>query len=290
LQKNKSLTILTKTIMKRTNAKMMFISMLLVFALSAYTYNVMAQEAKPAISAEELAKKLSNPVASLISVPFQNNTDVGIGDFNGAKNTLNFQPVIPVGLTSKFNLISRFIVPIVSQYNMTGEGSHQTGLSDAVVSAWVSPAEAKNGLTWGVGPVFLVPIATDDFLGTKKFGVGPTALVLKQTHGWTMGALVNQIWSVAGNADRADVNQMFVQPFLSYNWKSGAGLGGNAEITQNWEGSTTSVFINPTVSAITKLGTQTISLAIGPRIQVAAPDGGKADFGVRAALTFVFPK
>jgi hypothetical protein len=290
LQKNKSLTILANTIMIRTNQKMMFKSMLLVFALSAFTSNVLAQEAKPAVSAEELAKKLSNPVASLISVPFQNNTDVGIGDFNGAKNTLNFQPVIPVGLTSKFNLISRIIVPIISQYNMTGEGSHQTGLSDAVVSAWVSPAEAKNGLTWGVGPVFLVPIATDDFLGTKKYGVGPTALLLKQTHGWTMGALVNQIWSVAGNADRADINQMFIQPFLSYNWKSGAGLGGNAEITQNWEASTTSVFINPTVSAITKLGTQTISLAIGPRIQVAAPDGGKADFGVRAALTFVFPK
>jgi hypothetical protein len=248
-----------------------------------------AQE-KPAVSAEELAKKLSNPVASLISVPFQNNMDLGIGQYNGSKNTLNFQPVIPVGLTSKFNLISRFIIPIVSQYNVTGEGTQQSGLSDAVVSAWVSPAEAKNGLTWGVGPVFLVPIATNDFLGTKKFGVGPTALVLKQTNGWTFGALVNQIWSVAGNADRADVNQMFVQPFLSYNWKSGAGLGGNAEITQNWEGNTTSVFINPTVSGVTKLGKQTVSLAIGPRIQVAAPENSKADFGVRAAITFVFPK
>lgn len=251
---------------------------------------VNAQKTKPPVSAEELAKKLSNPVASLISVPFQNNMDVGIGHFNGSKNTLNFQPVIPISLTAKYNLITRFIIPIVSQHDITSEGISQSGLSDAVVSAWLSPAEAKNGLTWGVGPVFLVPIATNDFLGTKKFGVGPTALVLKQTHGWTFGALVNQIWSVAGASDRAAVNQMFVQPFFSYNWKSGAGLGGNAEITQNWEGKTTSVFINPTISGITKLSTQTVSLAIGPRVQVAAPDGSKADFGVRAALTFVFPK
>ena len=105
-----------------------------------------------------------------------------------------------------------------------------------------------------------------------------------------MGALVNQIWSVAGDTSRSDVSQMFIQPFMSYNWKSGAGLGLNAEITQNWISSTTSVFINPTISGVTKLGKQIVSLAIGPRIQVAAPDGSKADFGVRAAVTFVFPK
>jgi hypothetical protein len=265
-------------------------SILLLIISSAFSGIVLAQESKPPVSAEELAKKLSNPVASLISVPFQNNMDVGIGPYNGSKNTLNFQPVIPISMTAKYNLITRFIIPIVSQHDITGEGTSQSGLSDAVVSAWVSPAEAKNGLTWGVGPVFLVPIATNDFLGTKKFGVGPTALVLKQTHGWTFGALVNQIWSVAGASDRADVSQMFVQPFLSFNWKSGAGLGINAEITQNWIGNSTTVFINPIVTAVTKIGKQTISIVIGPRIQVAAAEGSKADFGVRTALFFVFPK
>jgi hypothetical protein len=127
-------------------------------------------------------------------------------------------------------------------------------------------------------------------LGTKKFGVGPTALILKQTHGWTIGALANQILSVAGDANRSDVNQLFFQPFLTYNWKSGAGLGGNAEITQNWQANTTAAFINPTISGITKLGTQIVSLAIGPRIQVAAPNGNKSALGIRAAVNFVFPK
>jgi hypothetical protein len=251
---------------------------------------LLAQESKPEISAEELAKKLSNPVASLISIPFQNNMDIGIGQHNGSKNTLNFQPVVPITLTSKLNLISRFIIPIVSQRNITGEATSQNGLSDAVVSAWFSPSQPKNGVIWGIGPVFLLPIATNDLLGTEKLGIGPTALILKQASGWTVGGLINQIWSVAGDAARSNVSQMFVQPFMSYNWKSGAGLGLNAEINQNWISSTTSVFINPTISAVTKLGTQITSLAIGPRIQLAGPSGSKADFGVRAAVTFVFPK
>jgi hypothetical protein len=249
-----------------------------------------AQDAKPATSAEELAKKLSNPVAALISVPFQNNMDIGIGQYNGSRNTLNFQPVIPISLSPKLNLVTRYIIPIISQRNITGEGTSQNGLADAVVSAWFSPAEAKNGLVWGVGPVLLLPIATNDMLGTKKWGVGPTALVLKQFNGWTLGALANQIWSFAGDANRSNVNQMFVQPFMSYNWKSGAGLGLMSEITQNWTLSTTSAYIIPSITAVTKLGSQIVSLVIGPRFQIAAPDESKADFGVRAAVLLVFPK
>jgi len=265
-------------------------TLLLLFIFPFVSEILFAQETKPVKTAGELAKELSNPIASLISVPFQNNTDFGIGQYNGVRNILNLQPVIPVHLSSKLNLITRVVLPFITQYNITNEGSYQCGLSDAVASAFLSPAISKKGLTWGVGPVFLLPVATDTMLGTKKFGVGPTAVILGQIKGWTIGALVNQIWSVAGNKDRPDVNQMFVQPFISYNWKSGAGVGLNAEMTQNWQASTTSVFINPTLSGITKLGKQTISLAIGPRIQVAAPSGSKADFGVRAVLIFVFPK
>ena len=265
------------------------LSLLLIFLIT-FTGILKAQDAKPEVSAEEQAKKLSNPVAALISVPFQNNTDIGIGQYNGSRNTLNFQPVIPISLSPKLNLITRYIIPVISQNDITGDGISQNGLGDAVVSAWFSPSEAKNGLVWGIGPVLLLPIATNDMLASKKFGVGPTALVLKQFSGWTLGALVNQIWSVAGDANRSDINQMFVQPFMSYNWKSGAGLGINSEITQNWTSSSTSVFINPIITAVTKVGTQIVSLGIGPRIQVAAPEGNKAAFGVRAAVTLVFPK
>jgi hypothetical protein len=238
----------------------------------------------------ELAKKLANPVASLINVPFQNNTDVGIGEYNGYKNTLNVQPVIPITLSKKLNLITRYIFPVVSQKNITGKGTSQAGLGDATISGFFSPSEAKNGFVWGVGPVFLVPTATNEFLGGKKFGIGPSALALLQKHGMTIGALVSQTWSVAGDEDRSDVNFLYLQPFFTYNWKSGAGLGVMAEITQNWEAGTTTAFIDPYISGVTKLGKQIVSLMIGPRIQVASPNGNGADFGVRAALFLVFPK
>lgn len=262
---------------------------LLIFTCVLITGAINAQD-KPAESAADLAKKLANPIASLISVPFQNNTDVGIGTNNGSRNTLNFQPVIPISISQKWNLISRVVLPIISQQDITAPGIKQSGLSDALVSAFFSPSEAKNGLTWGVGPAILVPTATDKFLGAEKLGVGPTAVILKQSNGWTYGALVNQIWSVAGSNDRVDVSQMFVQPFFAYNWKSGAGLGGNFEITQNWEGNSTAVFFNPSINGITKLGSQMVQLAVGPRIPLAVPSNSRPDFGVRAVLNFVFPK
>jgi hypothetical protein len=249
------------------------------------------EELKPAADdAAAIAKKLANPIGALISVPFQNNTDIGIGDFNGSRNTLNFQPIVPLSLGAKYSLITRYILPVIAQYDITGEGTQEAGLSDALVSGWLSNAVVKNGFVWGVGGAFLVPTATNDFLGTKKFGVGPTVIALQQKSGWTYGVLMNQIWSVAGDEDRSDVNQMYLQPFITHNWKSGAGLTVNSETTLNWEANTTNAFINIMAGGLTKFGKQLVQLQIGPRIQVAASEGGKSAFGVRAAAIFVFPK
>jgi len=158
------------------------------------------------------------------------------------------------------------------------------------VSGWLSNNVVKNGIVWGVGAAFLVPTATNELLGTKKFGTGPTIIVLQQKHGWTYGLLANQVWSVAGDENRADVNQMYLQPFITHNWKSGAGLTVNTEMTQNWEAGTTNAFINVMAGGLTKFGNQLVQLQIGPRIHVAAPEGSKSRFGVRSALIFVFPK
>lgn len=261
----------------------------LVILFTGITSIISAQEAEGS-DAAELAKKLSNPIASLISVPIQNNTDVGIGEFNGSRNTLNIQPVLPISLSPKLNLVARWVQPVISQFNITGDGNHESGLGDAVVSTFLSPAISKGGLTWGVGPVFLIPTGTNEYLTNKKFGIGPTAVVLYQTKGKTIGLLVNQIWSIAGDEDRGDVNQMFFQPFFVYNWKTGAGIGANLEITQNWQASATTVWFNPNISAVTSLGKQKTQFLIGPRINLAAPDGNKANFGVRGQVVFLFPK
>lgn len=248
-----------------------------------------AQE-KPGASAQDIAVKLNNPVANLISVPFQNNVDHGIGKYNGSKYTLNFQPVIPFALNSKLNLITRYIIPIVDQHDVTGENKNEFGLSDATISAFFSPSGSKNGWIWGAGPAFLVPIGTDDLLSTRKWCVGPTALILRQAKGLTYGFLTNQLWSVAGEENRDNVNQLFFQPFFAYNWKSGAGLTMNSEMTFNWQNNTTTIFLNPIITGVTKLGKQAASLGIGPRFPLTAPSGSKPDFGLRAVITFVFPQ
>ena len=231
--------------------------------------------------AADLAKQLANPIASLISVPLQNNTDFGIGTLDGSRNTLNIQPVVPLRLNENINLITRMVLPLIRQDNITGTGETQSGFGDAVVSAFLSPAEMKNGFTWGAGPAFLLPVGQSD-LTFDIFGIGPTAVALKQHNGFTYGALINQIWG-------DDLSQMFLQPFLVHNWPSGAGAGANFEMTQNWTADQTTLWFNPFVNAVTSIGKQKVQLGAGPRFNLAAPDGGKADWGVRTIVIFLFP-
>lgn len=252
--------------------------------------NVVAQETPPKAgsTAQELADKLANPVASLISVPFQNNINYGIGPYNGSKYTINFQPVIPFKLSENLNLITRYVIPIVDQRDITGENTHQFGLSDATVTAFFAPKSKK--LIYGFGPAFLVPTATDKLLGTEKFGIGPSVLLMHQGKGLSVGFIANQIWSVAGNKDRTDFNEFYTQIFLSHSYKSGASLGINAEITQNWQGNTTMVSLNPSIGAVTKLGSQVVQFAVSPLIPIVGPKELRPDWGLRVVLAFVFPE
>lgn len=238
--------------------------------------------------AHELAKKLSNPVASLISVPFQSNFDFGMGSGSGWRYTMNFQPVIPVALNSKWNLISRTILPVIHQHNVAGTGT-QSGLGDITQSLFFSPREPKRFI-WGVGPALLIPTATNDLLGTEKFGIGPTVLVLKQQNAWTYGALTNHIWSVAGSDDRASVNSTFIQPFLAYNTRDAWTYTVNAEMSYDWTGNHWSIPLHFQVSKLTRFGKHPVSFGGALRCWATSPAGGPENCGFRFIVTPLFPR
>ncbi|BCH20574.1 hypothetical protein MesoLjLc_03510 [Mesorhizobium sp. L-8-10] len=239
----------------------------------------------------DLAKQLSNPVASLISVPFQFNYDSGFGPNDGDKVTLNIQPVIPISLNEDWNIISRTILPVIWQDDIAGPSGTQSGLGDTVQSLFFSPkAPGPGGIIWGAGPAFLIPTGTDPLLGGDKWGAGPTGVVLKQTGPWTYGMLANHIWSFAGPEARPDVNSTFLQPFVSYTTADAWTFALNTESTYDWTNEAWSVPVNFMISKLVKFGHQPVSLQAGVRYWAETPEGGPDGFGARAAVTFLFPK
>jgi hypothetical protein len=253
-------------------------------------------QGSPAVSEREreieLAKKLANPIASLISLPLQYNYDRNIGpDDEGSRSVLNVQPVIPIPLGEDWSLITRTIVPLIDQQAIPAKGHSRAGFGDVLASQFFSPqTPAAGGWIWGVGPVELLPTATDETLGGEKWGLGPTAVVLKQAGPWTFGALVNHVWSVGGDGDRDDVNATFMEPFVSFITATKTTIGLNTESTYDWEAEEWSVPLNAAVSQMVKIGPQIFQISVGPRYWARSPGNGPEGWGLRAQVTLLFPQ
>ncbi len=230
---------------------------------------------------------LTIPVAALISVPLQSNWDFGIGPNDSYRYTLKVQPVIPIKLNEDWNIISRTIVPIIDAESPAPGIKDVSGLGATTQSFFLSPEKkTASGLIWGAGPVFLIPTATDDLLGSNQWGAGPTALLLKQEGGWTYGMLGSQTWSFHGGNDA--INATYLQPFLSYTTKTRTGFSLNTESTYDWRDIQWTVPINVGVSQLVKIGKLPVQFQLGGRWYAEKPDGGP-DWGLRFAVTFLLP-
>ena len=240
-------------------------------------------------SKDELATQLANPVASLISVPFQNNFDYGVGPNEGFKYTLNAQPVIPVSIGENWNMISRTIVPIVSQKDVIVDGSNQTGMADIVQSLFFSPkAPTSGGVVWGVGPVLMFPTATNKEIGLEKWAIGPTAVILKMQGTLVYGMLANHLVSYAGNDDRSDINATFFQPFISKTVGKGLSVAIASENTQNWDADLIFGFAGIYANQVLSINKQMIQVGAGPKMIYS--NKSKTDWGFRINLVLLFPK
>jgi hypothetical protein len=249
----------------------------------------------PAVAADDadaLAKKLANPVANLISLPFQLNWDTGLAaDGLGEKYLLNVQPVIPIELNDKWNVISRTIMPFAAQSDIVPGDAHQSGFGDITQSLFLTPKEPlPGGWIVGAGPALLLPTATDSALGNGKWGLGPTLVVIRQTpDAWTYGFLWNHIWSVAGSGNRPDLNATFFQPTITKGLGKGLSVTANFESSYDWEGKHWVVPMNLTAAQVMKLGNQLVSIGGGVRYYVEKPAGGP-DWGLRLSFTLLYPK
>jgi hypothetical protein len=244
-----------------------------------------------AAAAEALAKAAQNPVANMISVPFQNNTAFGVGPFERDQNVLNIQPVIPVKLSESWNLITRTILPVVWQPNTAQPTQGWFGFGDLNPQLYFSPSKPSK-LIWGVGPTFVVPTATADQLGQGKFSIGPAVVLLTTPGHWVIGALMNNVWSVAGPEGRANVNQFLLQWFINYNMKKGWYVVTSPIVTANWEASSNNVWNVPFgggLGRIMKVGSQPINITAQFYGNAVHPPGA-SPWGLRLQVQLLFPK
>lgn len=239
---------------------------------------------------EQLAKKLANPVADLISVPFQGNWNGGIGPAeDGSQTYVNFQPVFPIKVNEDWNVIARTVAPVVYQEDVFPGAGTQFGLGNIQQSFFLSPSLPKNGFLWGAGPMVYLP-ASDDLLGPQDWGAGVTAAVVWQGGPWTVGALAHQLWPLENTSSNDVINQAYVQPFIAYTTKDAWTFTLNTESTYQWLADQWSVPVNFQVSKLTRVGKLPVSVFGGARYWLVSPDeAGPEGWGARFGFALLFP-
>ena len=259
--------------------------------VSAFFFMAVILFAWPVSADQDLAKQAQNPIANMISLPLQNNTNFGIGPDDETQNILNIQPVLPFSLSEDWNLITRTILPVVSQPGiLTGGEGRTNGLGDTTFTGFLSPKDSSP-LIWGVGPVLLLPTATDDKLGSDKWGAGPSVVLLTMPGNWVVGSLFSNVWSFAGSGDQ-DINLFTWQYFINYNLPDSWYLTAAPIITANWKADSNNTWTVPFgggVGKIFRIGKQPMNGQVSVYYNVEKPDYGP-DWQLRVQLQFLFPK
>jgi len=248
----------------------------------------------------ELARKTQNPISSMISLPFENNFNFTNGRNDQTQYVLQIQPVVPIGISTGWNLITRPIIPVISQPAVaqipltrivTKTSGRTWGIGDINLSFFLSPNSDSN-FTWGAGPVFLLPTASDESLGAEKWGAGPTAVGLYQAGKFSVGMLAGHIWSVGGTSKRDDVDLTYLQPFANYNLADGWYLSTGPMISANWEaksGQKWTVPVGAGIGKIFSLGNQRMNARFNTYYNVKRPNGA-ANVHLQFTLQFLFPR
>ncbi len=239
----------------------------------------------------EVAKQAQNPIASLISVPIENDFNPQTGINKKDSYVLEMKPVVPFNLSNNWNLVTRTVIPVIQVPDLAPGVNGTSGVGDVQLSLFLSPSKA-GAVIWGAGPVVSFPTASQEILGTKKLSVGPTVVVLRSQGHWLFGTLVQNLFSVAGPSGRPNVNQMLMQPFANYNLKHGWYLTSSPVITANWEVNPNQRWVVPVgggVGKIVHFGKLPVNMYTQVFRNVERPDG-TTPWSVRFQAQLLFPK
>ncbi len=254
---------------------------------------VFTATAQAEMSAEELAKLAQNPIANLISVPFQNNTNFNFGPEKGTQNVLNIQPVIPISVNDDWNIITRTIIPVISMPSLYPGDDRTNGIGDIQFTAFLSPANPGEWI-WGVGAIAQLPTNSNSELGNDNWGLGPSFVVLHLDKGdpWVYGVLVNNVWSLTSDKQGGSYNNGLIQPFVNYNFEGGFYLTSAPILTIDWKADSSQQWTVPLGGGVGKIfhfGKLPVNTQLSAYYNVATPDDG-ANWQIRAQVQFMFPK
>jgi hypothetical protein len=263
-----------------------------LLAIGALTLAALAP-ARAEMSAEDLAKLAQNPVGNLISLPFQNNTNLNFGPEKGTQNILNIQPVIPISIDNDWNIITRTILPVISQPPLGPGDSRTNGTGDLQLSAFLSPANPGHWI-WGAGAIVQMPTNSNAELGNKNWGLGPTFVVLHLDHGdpWVYGVLLNNVWSLSSDKQGGAYNNGLIQPFVNYNFEGGLYLTSSPILTVDWKANSGQQWTVPIGGGIGKIfhfGKLPVNTQLSAYYNVVRPDF-QANWQIRAQVQLMFPK
>ena len=241
----------------------------------------------------DAALAAQNPLANIISLPLQNNTSFGYGEYDKTGNTLNIQPILPFSLGKKgLTMINRIIIPLPTTVpdNSSEDASSTTGLGDISYTVWFSPAP-KGKLTYGFGAVTVWPTNSDDALGSDKFSVGPSVVLVYMTKKYLLAGVISQWWSAGGDPDAADVSAFYFQPIFTYFLQKKWYLTAAPIVTANWEsdGEKWNLPLGGGGGKMFNLGKLPLDFTMQAYYNVVKPDGA-ADWQLRTQLKFIFPK
>ena len=254
---------------------------------------VASQGSRADADVADQAKQSQNPIADLVSVPFQNNTNLNAGPERGTLNVLNVQPVVPVSLGPNWAVITRTILPVISEPALSANGSRINGMGDLLISAFVSPRTSR-GWIWGAGPAIQAPTHSNAVFGNNNWGLGPTFVVLHLEAGspWVYGVLVNNVWSISGSRFSRAYNNGLMQPFANYNLGHGTYLVSAPIVTVNWTAAGSQQWTVPLgggIGQIVHLGKLPVNMQLSGYYNVARPTEGP-NWQIRTQIQFLFPK